>query len=209
MRFWASGISSLVDRPPDLAWLLLGGALAAGALVGWWLPHETFAWHAPRALAQPWQLLTAAWVHLGSAHLLINLAGTLVVVGFGLLAGCGRRDAGAWLAAWPLTHALLWLDPDMQAYAGLSGVLHAGVAVACLALVTRARGLPRWVGVAVALGLLVKLVLENPLSAAVQHLSDWGFPVAVLGHTTGAAAGLVCGLVAWVTSPRRTLTTIG
>jgi rhomboid family GlyGly-CTERM serine protease len=207
-RFWTSGTSSLADRRPDLAWLLLGSALAAGSLLGWYGPQDTLAWHADRALSQPWQLLTAAWVHLSPAHLFINLAGTVVVLAFGLVAGCGRRDAAAWLLAWPLTHALLWLHTGMQVYAGLSGVLHAGVAVACMALVTRARGLARGVGVAVLLGLLAKLVLEDPLSAPVQHSPDWGFPVAVLAHSTGAAAGLVCALVAWVTSPRQAVTTM-
>lgn len=202
MRFWTSGISSLADARPHPAWLLLGGTLAAGSLVGWWLPQDAFAWQADRALAQPWRLLTAAWVHLSLAHLLINLAGTLVIVAFGLAAGCGRRDAGAWLVSWPLTHALLWLHPGLHSYAGLSGVLHAGVAVACMALVTRAHGLPRGIGAAVLLGLMAKLALEDPLSAAVQHSSDWGFPVAVVAHATGAAAGLICALVAWVTSRR-------
>lgn len=80
-----------------------------------------------------WQLITAAWVHGSALHLAANLAGTVVVALLGMTLlrepPAARQAALAWLLAWPLTHAGLWLDERLLFYAGASGVLHAGVAV--------------------------------------------------------------------------------
>jgi rhomboid family GlyGly-CTERM serine protease len=195
------GGNSLTERG-SVAWLVLSGILAAGACAGWWVNPENLAWNAELNASQPWRHFTAAWAHLSGAHLVANLAGALVVALFGAAAPCTARDTWAWLAAWPLTHVLLSLQNDLRLYAGLSGVLHAGVVIACMALLTRRRGSARLIGGAVLAGLFVKLLGEDALSAAVQHSPDWGFPVAVLAHASGAAAGLFCAAVAWATSLR-------
>ncbi len=163
---------------------------------------ENLAWNAELNASQPWRHITAVWAHLSGAHLLANLAGALVVAMFGAMVPCNRSDTWAWLAAWPLTHLLLLLQTELRIYAGLSGVLHAGVVIACLALITRRRGNARLIGGAVLAGLCVKLAGEDAWSAAVQHSAEWSFPVAVLAHASGAAAGLFCAAVAWATSLR-------
>jgi hypothetical protein len=90
-------------------------------------------WQPPLAFSEPWRSVTAAWVHLSPLHLAGNLAATAVVALLGRAAGCGRRAAVAWALAWPLTQALL-AEPALLRYGGLSGVLHAGAAVAAVAL---------------------------------------------------------------------------
>ncbi len=149
-------------------------------------------------------------MHLSDGHLAANLLGCAVVGAFGQLAvravGAVARDwALAWLAAWPLTHALLLAEPGLAGYAGLSGVLHAGVAVAALGLVVQGVGRARLIGAAVLGGLLVKLALEAPWRAPVQALALWDVPVAVVAHATGAAAGLACAAAALLARRRATI----
>src|SRR5690606_32186414 len=76
-------------------------------------------------LEQPWRLLSGHLVHLGTSHLLLNLAGLLMIAwvfapGLAalqwlwlLLGSLVVIDAGFWL-----------LEPQLAWYVGLSGVLH-------------------------------------------------------------------------------------
>jgi hypothetical protein len=88
-------------------------------------------------------------------------------------------------------------------------VLHAGVAVAAAGLVARERGRRRAVGALVLAGLLLKLLDEQALGEPARLLPGWDFPVAVLAHATGAAAGLACAAAAWAASRRPAAPTIG
>ena len=147
-------------------------------------------------------------MHADGAHLLANLAGAAVLAVFGLAARCPWHEALAWTLAWPLTHGLLLLDPGLTPYAGLSGVLHAGAAVAGAGLVLRERGRTRALGALVLAGLILKLLGEEAWVASARALPGWPFPVAVLAHATGAAAGLLCVAVTWATSRGAALATI-
>ena len=157
-----------------------------------WQPH--LAWQ------QPWRWWTAAWVHLTAKHLWANLAGCLVLGLWAQAARAPNRWVMAWMMAWPLTHLGLLLEPRLTHYAGLSGVLHAGVAVVAGGLVLQARGLRQAVGAAVVLGLGMKVALERPWVWPMPDSASWDFPVATLAHATGAVAGLLA--VAWVSRRR-------
>ncbi|MFN0182837.1 MAG: rhombosortase [Aquabacterium sp.] len=194
------------------AWALLAaglalGALAAAGLVAWGDSAESarwrLDWQPALALSQPWRLFTAAWVHWSTWHLAANLAGLALIGALGWRAGCGTRAALAWGLAWPLTHLALLLQPGLAHYGGLSGVLHAGAAVAGWQLlvvrphigtVGRQR---RWVGGLLLLGLAVKLLLEQPWGEPLRRWPGWDIAIAPLAHATGAVAGLLC---AWITS---------
>jgi len=201
------GLTLALQRPGRL-WAGFAAALAAGALAAAASDPALLDWQRVLAWHQPWRWWSAALVHLSTGHLLANLAGCAVVGAFGWAAGCTRRDAAAWSVAWPLTHLLLVLQPALLRFAGLSGVLHAGVAVAAFALVTRERGLRRAIGLAVLAGLLLKLTLDQPWAGAVQQWPGWDIGIAPLAHATGAAAGLACAAVAWATSPSRATATM-
>ncbi len=189
--------------PASRAWLALCAALAAGAALAWFAPRDLLDWQPRQALAQPWRPWTAGLVHLSPRHLAVNLLGCAVVAAFGVAARVPRHATLAWLAAWPLGHAALALQPQLLHYGGLSGVLHAGVAVAALQLLGRGGGRRCVIGIAVLAGLALKVALERPLAAPTQWLPGWDFPVAPLAHLTGAAAGLLCGAVARVVAGRR------
>lgn len=183
-------------------WLALTGVLIGGSVLAFAVPALWLDWQPAQALAQPWRAVTAAWVHWSEQHLGANLLAALVVGAYGRAAQLPRTQAWAWAAAWPLTHLGLLAKPDLLHYGGLSGVLHAGVAIVCLHLVLCTQGRRRFIGAGVALGLVVKLVSEKPWGAALQNSPDWDIAVAPLAHATGAVAGLLCGLVAWAWARR-------
>jgi rhomboid family GlyGly-CTERM serine protease len=178
------------------AWLATSTALALLAALAWFAPRSALDWQPARALAEPWRAWTAAFVHWTPWHLAANAIGCAVVAAFGWAARVPPRAALAWIAAWPLTHVALALQPALVSYGGLSGVLHAGVTIAAWHLLRHARGPRRALGGLVLVGLAVKLLLERSWHAPTQLVPGWDFPVAPLAHATGALAGLLCAAVA-------------
>lgn len=176
-----------------VALLLALGALVLAAAPGL---GSALEWRADRVGTEPWRLFSAAWVHLSGLHLTANLAGLALVAALGVRAQVPPAFGIAWLAAWPATHAALLLQPGLARYAGLSGVLHAGVCVAAVCLLTRREG--RALGLALLAGVAVKLMLETPWRAPVQHVSGWDIPVAPIAHVAGAASGVLAGVLAGV-----------
>jgi len=203
MRCWHCGTpcsrcSPLSPPPADAsrAWAALCASLALAALAGWFAPRDGLDWQPDLAVAQPWRLWTAAWVHWSVLHLLANLAGCAAVAGFGIAARAQREAVVAWLLAWPLTHAALAIQPQLLHYGGLSGVLHAGVAVVTWQLVARERGPRRAIGWAVLVGLATKVVLEQPWLGPTQVVPGWDIAIAPLAHLSGVASGLLCAALA-------------
>lgn len=170
----------LLSVPATCAcWALL--ALLAQAL-----PLDALVWQG--RVQPPWRLVTAAFAHWTPWHLTMNLAGCAVLALLAWRARLGPREAlAAWLAL-PLTQAGLLLQPELTRYAGLSGALHALVAIATCALLERP-GRERWVGAGILLGLAVKLVLEHPLGLALHEVEGLGFAVAPFAHLSGTVAG--------------------
>lgn len=183
-------------------WWRLATAWGGATLLAWWLPAPLLDWQPALAIAQPWRAFSAAFVHWSALHLGANLAGLAVVAALGVAARLPRAAAAAWAAAWPLTQLGLLLQPALAHYGGLSGVLHAGVAVAACWLVMDARGARRAVGIALGLGLLAKLGLEEPWGPPLRQGGGWDIATAPLAHATGAAAGLLCAaLTRWRRTP--------
>src|SRR5574343_827235 len=124
----------MTDR---LGWPMLSLALGLPALAVSLRPGAALAvlgWSPSLAWEEPWRWWSAAWVHLSPRHLAANLVGLALVALLGTAVRAGWRAAAAWALAWPLTHGLLLAQPALARYGGLSGVLHAGVAVAALHL---------------------------------------------------------------------------
>ncbi len=193
-------------RQPAMAWWCLCAVAAGGSVLAWWWPANSLDWQPERAAAEPWRAFTAAWVHWSPLHRGANLLGTAVVAALGWVARLPARAALAWLLAWPLGHGALAWQPALVHYGGLSGVLHAAVAVAALHLLLHAeapagrRG--RFIGGAMLAGLLLKLLLEEPWGPPLREGAGWDIAVAPLAHATGAAAGLLCAGAAWLLERR-------
>ena len=187
---------SLITRRGSLAWCgfalvaLLGPALATG--IG---ARPAIDWQPALALSEPWRLWSAAWVHLSAAHLAVNAAGALLVAALGAAACLPARATLAWALAWPLTHALLAVRPSIDHYGGLSGVLHAGVAVCAMWLVRTSSGRRRAIGMAVMLGLVVKAVIEAPWRAELPVSDLLGIATVPLAHAAGVTAGTLAALL--------------
>lgn len=186
--------------------MALAAVLALGALLTQSLPTVWLAWQPALAWAEPWRFWSAAFVHWSTQHLMANLAGCAVLALLGWAARLPARAALAWALAWPLTQAGLLLRPDLLNYGGLSGVLHAGIAVAVLELLRRP-GRERLIALAIALGLIIKLSLEQPLGPALRVLPGWDILIAPVAHLSGAVSGAICGAVIGaigaLASPRR------
>lgn len=174
--------------------MTLCAALAALSLLAWPVPREWLDWQPGLIAAQPWRAVTAAFVHLTPIHLAANLAGCAVLALLGERAGLGRREVAAALVALPLTQLGLLLRPELQRYAGLSGELHALVAIAALTLLMR-RNRDHFIGAAIAVGLVAKLVLEQPLGPVLRPTAGFDFAVAPFAHLSGALAGLLAALL--------------
>ncbi len=192
-------------RAGQAAWALLGALLLGPAWVVQGEPGAAavLAWQATTAWSEPWRLWSAAWVHLSALHLAANAAGALGVVALGCAAHVPVRATLAWALAWPLTHAALAAAPALARYGGLSGVLHAGVAIVAVTLWRRAARGERRIGLAIGAVLLLKIALEAPWRAAVVRPEGWDIAVAPFAHAAGALAGALLA-AALCTPPRRT-----
>lgn len=190
------------------SWLGLAGLLLCAAVAGAWAtgpltdpalarwPRLLIDWQPALARHQPWRAFTAVGVHYSLLHLAANLAGGLLVAALGRVASLPLAATLAWAAAWPLTQIGLLLQPDLRHYGGLSGVLHAGVAVAGVFLVWQARGRRQAIGAALLAVMGLKLLSETPWAGPLQHPAGWDIAVAPLAHTSGALAGALCAALA-------------
>lgn len=180
------------------AWAALALLQGLAALLVWPLPRELLDWQPALFPAQPWRAFSAAWVHWSPLHLGANLAGCAVLALLGQRAGLGRRAVLAWLLAWPLTQLALLAWPSLLRYGGLSGVLHAGVAIAAIELLGR-QGRERLIGALISAGLLLKLTLEAPLGPPLRQMAGWDIAIAPAAHLAGTLAGALCALLlrAW------------
>ncbi len=186
---------SRTARWPTLGWLLVAALLGGAALLASALPSVAIDWQPGRFAAEPWRAWSAVGLHYSTMHLVANLCGLVLVGALGALAALPARAVWAWLAAWPLTQIGLLLEPALRHYGGLSGVLHAGAAVVATQLVLDG-GRRRWLGVALLVGLGLKVLSESPWGPALRHPPGWDIAVAPLAHATGLLAGLACTLAA-------------
>ena len=178
-----------------LAWLGVAAALALPASIGAaGLAAGPVPWllHPDQGLQQPLShLITCAWVHANTAHLLANLAGLVLLTLLAWQVRVTPATAALWLLSWPLTHMALLLDPRLHSYYGMSGVLHAGATLLALDIVqagdkdNKLSAIPRWMGWVLLLGIPLKCVLENPHLLPVIDRPDLGMQVAPLSHACG------------------------
>ena len=179
----------------SLWWIVAALLLALPALVSGVGASPSIDWQPALALHEPWRWWSAAWVHYSRMHWLVNLGGAALVALLGIAAHADRRAALAWLLAWPLTHLGLLLEPDLAHYGGLSGVLHAGVAVVAVSLLAMTQRRARITGALLALGLFAKVMHEAPWGPTLRHPAGWDIAIAPLSHATGALAGALCALL--------------
>ena len=178
------------------AWASLAALLCVLALLARALPAGAIDWQPGLALQQPWRAFSAAAWHYSLLHLGANLAGALLVGALGVTARVPRHVAWAWFFAWPLTQWGLLIEPALTHFGGLSGVLHAGVAIVAVHLMLTATGRRRAIGAATFVVLCIKVLGESPWGPPLRLLPEWDIAVAPLAHASGLVAGVLCVLVA-------------
>jgi rhomboid family GlyGly-CTERM serine protease len=141
---------------------------------------------------EPWRLVTGHFVHLGTAHMLLN-AGALLLLW--LLVGQSLTTAG-WLAVIAVCLVGIdlgfWLfDPQLTWYVGLSGLLHGMLAAGLIARYRVAAAESLTLGALLAAKIIYEQV-AGPLPGS--ELSAGG-PVVVNAHFYGALAGVAAGLL--------------
>lgn len=178
------------------SWLALCGALILLVVgLGMFLPEPTaLAWNSPGWPREPWTLWTSSLVHLSGIHLLANLMALAAIAVLGLSLDAGIASTLALLAAWPLLALGLLAWPQIAFYAGLSGLIHAAVAVLWAHAALHRKAYP--LSFVLFVALVFKLLVEHAWTTPVGFDADWGFNVVYAAHLTGAVAGAACGLLA-------------
>lgn len=167
--------------------ILLAVALTSAAALHW--PELAAALLLDRQAVvqgQWWRLWSGHLLHLDLSHALLNLGALAVIVLLAWRQQMLAELAVAALVAMPLLSlALLWLDPQLDWYAGLSGLLHG-----LLVMVLVRRG--DMLAMVLLLLLVAKLACEWRFGSHGQQ-----FEVVTLAHRLGAALGVLWAVVRW------------
>jgi rhomboid family GlyGly-CTERM serine protease len=169
--------------------------LCAGALLALGADPSRIDWQPSLAWHEPWRALSAAAVHYSTLHLAANLAGALLVGALGAAARVPWHSVAAWAVAWPLTQFGLLVEPALSHFGGLSGVLHAGVAVVSVQLIAADDRYRRRIGIAILVVLVAKVCSETPWGEPLRHPAGWDIAIAPLAHATGLVSGSLCAIV--------------
>lgn len=154
---------------------------------------SALSWRADLWQLQPWTLWTSALSHLSGTHLRANLLALAALALLGHALQADARAALAWLMAWPIVSLTLPCWPQITAYSGLSGLLHAGVGVLWAWSAVQKTNQP-WSFVLLC-GLGLKLLTEHAWSQPVRPDSGWDFAVVQAAHLSGALSGAAIGLL--------------
>ena len=182
-------------------WLAMCAWPALCSLVASALHPTDWDWQPALAASEPWRWWSAAFVHWSAAHLAANLVALALVATLGAVATVPLVITLAWLASWPLLHLGLLVQPELAHYGGLSGLVHSGVAVVAVFVAVTEGGARRAIGVAMLVGLAIKITLEAPWAAAPPLSISADVPVAPMVHLSGAVTGLLCTLLALARGP--------
>lgn len=148
-----------------------------------------------------WRLVSGHLVHLNGSHLLLNAVGLLLVW---LLVGHSLRAPQWWLGILAIVAGIdlgFWfLEPQLQWYVGLSGVLH-GILVLGLLVSWRESALENSV-ILILIG--TKLVYEQLVGPMPGSESAAGGTVIVNAHLYGAISGFVAAVVVLIRVRRST-----
>lgn len=175
--------------------VILMTLLAFSMTLSQWLGLQRLAWD--RELLQAgevWRLYSGHFVHLGLWHLTLNL------MAMGLLAVLFAEELGwrNWMLVLgvlpPLISAGMWWGmPNLQGYAGLSGVLHGVFVLGAIRMWSNPPD--RLLSATLLVLVLVKLWLEPGSAESGVTASLIGGRILVEAHQWGAAGGVVIACV--------------
>lgn len=147
-----------------------------------------------------WRLLTGNFVHFSLAHLLYNLIAWIIAGTIIELHAYRLFTALCFASSLLISITLLTLEPELNFYAGLSGVVSAAVTYLCFHGMGE-KSVWRWLCIATLAGLVTKTVLEiGSGSSFVLQVSEEGFVPVPLSHLAGIVAAILIFLYSRITS---------
>ena len=157
---------------------------------------ENFIYIDSVLMQQPWRLLTAHWVHVGWAHYALNMMALLCLPL--VLPHFQIRWLLLTIFILPIPLSLMFygLYPDVQAYAGFSGVLHGLYTVAAIKCFAIAK--ERKFCMVILFGIALKLCWEATVGPSSVTAAWIGSAVMVEAHAWGVFMGVCLVLVAWI-----------
>lgn len=143
-------------------------------------------------LGQWWRFLTGHFAHNNIYHLLMNMLGLALLAALhGIYYSAREVLLQIFLLSMGISMCVFWLNPQLQYYVGLSGVLHGlfawGVVVDFY--------YKRKTAILLLIGLIVKLSLEQLGFNSDSTANLIGIAVAYNVHLYGALLGLVMGVI--------------
>lgn len=180
-----------LHKSDSIAAIVIGVAALAGA---WGDAGREMLRYDRDAIAggEAWRLVSGHFVHLGWSHFALNAAG-LALVWFLFRDGIG---AARWVAVIAVNVAAIsagfwFLDPQLQWYVGLSGLLHGMLAAGIVVSL----GAGRHDAILLLVLVTAKLVYEQLLGPMPGSEGASGGAVIVNAHLYGAVAGAVTGAI--------------
>lgn len=187
-------------RTPTVTMALSGAVVALFLVAG---HPDVLLLHPSDGAAQPWRWVTAHFVHLSADHLLWD-ALAFAVLGTALELASRRRLLATLLASTlGISAFLVTTQPEMPAYAGLSGV-DAALTAAVAVQLWQAGSTDRRLGAALGLAFAAKLATEQ-LSGGVLF-ADPSAAHATSVHVVGALLGAAVAMLPRAESGRRCAT---
>lgn len=141
---------------------------------------------------QWWRIFTGHFDHTNLNHLLLNLAGLIMLWALhGDHYRHGLFAAVFLVSAIATSLGIYYFDPDMNRYVGLSGVLHGVFVFGAIADIRTGEK----TGYLLLIGVIAKIIYEQVAGASADMVDLIGASVAIDAHLFGAIGGLIAGLI--------------
>jgi rhomboid family GlyGly-CTERM serine protease len=185
----ASKPPGLDRRLPVITLLLVGSGVVIALFPGWspWLIYDRSA----ILSGEVWRMFTGHWVHFTTSQLIYDLLALGIA---GWIIENQKLPHFGWLcllAPWLISAVLLWFEPHLKVFGGLSAL--ATTAIVYLALFGLHDSAPwRWVCLAALLGIAGKILFEMTTGRMI-FVTTGNVPVAVsvASHISGAVIALL------------------
>lgn len=154
--------------------------------VSWWSYDRTAI-----SSGQLWRLFTSHLIHAGANHLVLNMAGLMIVfLFFGHLYTGHRWLLNLTVCMAGVSLGLFFLNPRIEWYVGMSGVLHGLMIIGAVAAINS-----KWrFGYLCLFVVSLKLAFEQLNGPSPDTMNFIGMPVIADSHLYGAVVGLLLSL---------------
>ena len=168
-------------------WIFVAGMLAIMVILQLFDFHDLRYQYDWLSKGEYWRLLSAHWVHVNWIHLILNAAGLLLC----LAIATPRWSIRQWIIyqlilGFGVSILFSLRNPQLEWYAGYSGVLFGIYLLAAVDLFAREKLIALLLGAAIS----IKVILEQTSDLKVTSSDLIGTPVIIDAHLYGLVLGL-------------------